>query len=251
MSDLHRLFAAALMAATSAQAAQAADVTVQPAAGSGFVVKDAACANERLRVQESGAITLPGVPGSAAQSTGLCMSVAGQLGPCNSGSGGSGPAYTAATGLSLSGTTFSVAPTYQLPQGCAANQVAQWNGNTWASAGGATLPAGTVNQTLRYDSTNTLVANNLLQAFSDGGLLAGGAEGTGSIPATGAGTRLMWYPARAALRAGYVEGTQWDDLNIGFFSTALGANTVASNIESTAMGQGTTASGNVSSVGGR
>ncbi|MFT3789572.1 MAG: tail fiber domain-containing protein [Rudaea sp.] len=241
--NLTKLCAAIATTLIAGTAARGADVTVQPAAGSGFVVKDAAGANERLRVQESGAITLPGVPASAAQSTGLCISGAGLLGPCAG--GGSGPAYTASTGLTLTGTTFAVAPTYRLPQTCDANQIAQWDGSGWvcASASGATLPAGTVNQTLRYDSTNTAAANNLLQAFADGGLLASGTLSTGSIPAEGTGARMMWYPAKAAFRAGFVDSTEWNDGNIGPYSIAMGRVTTASNSYSTAMGISTMASG--------
>ncbi len=231
-----------------AQTANATDVVIQPSAGSGFVVKDAGGANERLRVQETGAISLPAVPAAPAQSQGLCMSAGGQLGPCS----GSGASYTAATGLALTGTTFSVAPTYRLPQGCAANQVAQWNGTAWAcgSASSAALPVGTVNQTLRYDASNALVANNLLQAFADGGLVAGATPGIGSIPATGVGTRLMWYSARGAFRVGEVIGTQWDDSNVGIDSVAMGFSAVASGQTSTAMGVGTTASGGGSTAMG-
>ena len=239
----------------------AADVSVQPASGSGFVVKNAAGTSEWLRVQESsGAVSLPGVPGAATQATGLCMSSAGLLGPCSS----SGPAYAAATGLSLSGTTFSVAPTYQLPQSCSANQVAQWNGSAWIcanlAAGGA-LPAGTVNQTLRYDGTgNAWAANSELQVFADGGVLAtdaavnaaltGHAEPQGTIPTSGAGVRMMWYPAKAAFRAGFARGTEWDDHNIGFGSIALGDTTTASGPQSAAMGYRATASGYYSTATG-
>jgi hypothetical protein len=40
--------------------------------------------------------------------------------------------YNAGTGLDLSGTTFSVEPTYRLPQSCSMNQIAKWNGSAWA-----------------------------------------------------------------------------------------------------------------------
>ncbi|MDQ7029822.1 MAG: hypothetical protein Q9O62_08615 [Ardenticatenia bacterium] len=39
--------------------------------------------------------------------------------------------YSAGTGLALSGTTFSVAPTYRLPQSCNNGQIAEWNGSQW------------------------------------------------------------------------------------------------------------------------
>ncbi|MBS0583659.1 MAG: tail fiber domain-containing protein [Proteobacteria bacterium] len=109
-------------------------------------------------------------------------------------------------------------------------------------------PAGTANQTLRYDSGNALVANNLLKAFSDGGLLAGGTADTGTIPATGTGVRMMWYPAKAAFRAGRIDGTQWDDANVGATSFAMGYNTVASGASSTALGNFTKASGSYSTA---
>jgi hypothetical protein len=47
---------------------------------------------------------------------------------------------------------------------------------------------------------------------------------TGATPASGAGTRMMWVPAKSAFRAGYVNGIQWNDSNIGEYSFAAGAN---------------------------
>jgi hypothetical protein len=75
----------------------------------------------------------------------------------------------------------------------------------------------------------------------DGSLLFSGA--TGSTPASGGGTRLMWIPAKGAFRAGYAYYDRWDDVNIGTNSTAIGAYTTASGDYSTAMGYETTASG--------
>ncbi len=72
--------------------------------------------------------------------------------------------------------------------------------------------------------------------------------GSGGIPAAGAGTRFMWYPGKAALRAGYVSGVQWDDSNIGNYSVALGYSTTASGGFSMALGANTTASGYISTA---
>ena len=85
---------------------------------------------------------------------------------------------------------------------------------------------------------------------NDGSLLLDGT--TGAIPATGAGTRLMWYPAKAAFRAGVVAGTQWDDGNIGANSTVGGGqNNQAAGLDATIAGGTTnTASGAQSVVGG-
>ena len=156
--------------------------------------------------------------------------------------------YSAGTGLSLDDFTFSVAPTYRLPQGCGANQIAQWKGGQWTcgTMDSNTMPVGAVNQTLRYDASNAVVTNSLMQALGDGGLVAGGVLGSGSIPATGAGTKLVWYPAKAAFRAGNISGAQWDDANIGNFSVAMGNNTVARGDSSTAIGNDVTAGGGYS-----
>ena len=48
----------------------------------------------------------------------------------------------------------------------------------------------------------------------------------------------MWYPKKAAFRAGYVHSDEWNDVNIGEYSVAIGFETKASGIEScVALGQ--------------
>ena len=42
--------------------------------------------------------------------------------------------YTASTGLALSGTQFSVAAPYRLPQACTSGQITAWNGTAWVCA---------------------------------------------------------------------------------------------------------------------
>src|SRR5688500_6325301 len=64
---------------------------------------------------------------------------------------------------------------------------------------------------------------------SDGGVVAMGQLGIGIIPASGGtsgSTRMMWYPFKAAFRAG-VPGDvgAWDDANVGFYTLAGGFNT--------------------------
>ncbi len=90
----------------------------------------------------------------------------------------------------------------------------------------------------------------LAQVNDDAGLLAKGAFGTGTIPATGAGTRMMWNPVTASFRAGHVTGSQWDAANVGDYSVAMGSGTTASGIAATAMGSFTTASGDYSTAMG-
>ena len=68
----------------------------------------------------------------------------------------------------------------------------------------------------------------------DGSVLFDGTMG--ATPVSGAGRRLMWIPGKAAFRAGEVLGTQWDDINVGLRSTAMGFDTTAGGFASTAMG---------------
>ncbi len=75
---------------------------------------------------------------------------------------------------------------------------------------------------------------------------------TGTTPTSGVGTRFMWIPSKAALRAGIItaSGTTWDDANIGAQSIAFGTNTKANGGQSTAFGTLTIASGSMSTAFG-
>jgi hypothetical protein len=77
-----------------------------------------------------------------------------------------------------------------------------------------------------------------------------GGSGTICIPVEGAGTRMLWYPEKAAFRAGYINGTQWDEANIGLYSVAMGQSVRASGDNSVAMGvRSTAANGSSFAVG--
>jgi hypothetical protein len=65
----------------------------------------------------------------------------------------------------------------------------------------------------------------------------------GGTPVSGAGTRMMWIPAKAAFRAGKVLGSEWDDSNIGLNSFASGQGNLADGDNSTAIGIYTHATG--------
>jgi hypothetical protein len=69
-----------------------------------------------------------------------------------------------------------------------------------------------------------------------GGFVAMGSLGIGLIPQQGEGYRMMWHPYRASFRAGGVSGDQWNDSNMGFFSTAFGQNVQAEGNWSIAAG---------------
>ncbi len=57
-----------------------------------------------------------------------------------------------------------------------------------------------------------------------------------NVPISGNGRRMMWYPDKAAFRAGYVADVKWDKENIGNYSFATGYDTKASGNYSIAMG---------------
>jgi hypothetical protein len=69
------------------------------------------------------------------------------------------------------------------------------------------------------------------------GFVAQGTFGSGILPVTGAGTRMLWYSKKAAFRAGHVVSTQWDDVNIGNYSFATGYSVSARGYGSVATGQ--------------
>lgn len=122
-----------------------------------------------------------------------------------------------------------------------------------------------VNSLLSLSASGTYPDNSVhdkerFRIDNDGSILSvvdytGGVNTT--APIEGAGTRFMWYGPKAALRAGQINGTQWDDANIGLYSTAfgenvralgdnsivVGKNSVAANTGTVALGEGHTATG--------
>ena len=90
-----------------------------------------------------------------------------------------------------------------------------------------------------------------LQADTSGGLVAYGKRypSCNVIPAAGAGVRMMWYPCKAAFRAGELTPAStlfWNDNNIGSWSWAGGQSTMASGLGSLAFGYASVASGDYS-----
>lgn len=89
------------------------------------------------------------------------------------------------------------------------------------------------------------VNGDLPSAFTfrpDGTLVSKGVFGTGALQPgeQGAGTRMLWYPGKAAFRVGQVSGTEWNEANIGQFSVAMGKDASADGTGSIAMGEGAT-----------
>jgi hypothetical protein len=96
--------------------------------------------------------------------------------------------------------------------------------------------------------TDTPVASLHVTHLSDGlgnvlfqGSFAGSDDH--NPPIYGSGTRMMWYPAKAAFRAGRVSDTQWDKDQIGEYSAAFGLDARARGNHSFSMGRETEATG--------
>lgn len=95
---------------------------------------------------------------------------------------------------------------------------------------------GTIGFGINNPQTDFHVANN-------NGVLFSGEYGIGNIPTEGPGTRMMWYPAKSAFRAGTVTSTYWNDYLIGHYSFSSGYNTRASGLYSVSFGFNSNASG--------
>ena len=107
------------------------------------------------------------------------------------------------------------------------------DGVIYTSTGGVKFPDGSIQMTASG-------GNN------EDGVVFGGTYGVGTIPAEGDGVRFMWYPGKAALRAGWTQQGFWDDENIGIKSVAFGHATTASGDYSFVTGLWGTAAGNAS-----
>ena len=100
-------------------------------------------------------------------------------------------------------------------------------------------------------NTSALLHINTGFSTTKGFLVTGFYDANSTTPNLITGiSRMMFYPGKAAFRAGWVSGTQWDNANVGNFSTAMGYNTTASGSYSTAMGGNTEAGGDHSTAMG-
>lgn len=89
---------------------------------------------------------------------------------------------------------------------------------------------------LRVNINGGAVFGGEFTGSSTGSNCTSGGSGAACVPIEGAGTRMMWSPEKAAFRAGYINGTQWDDANIGLYSVAMGQSVRASGDNAVAMG---------------
>jgi hypothetical protein len=84
----------------------------------------------------------------------------------------------------------------------------------------------------------------------DGGMLAQGNFGASTIPYTGQGTLMEWYPGKATFMAGFVDGFQWLDGNVGHYDAIFGQDNTVSADYAVSFGQGNVVSGDASIVSG-
>ena len=118
-----------------------------------------------------------------------------------------------------------------------------------------TNTSGTLDQAYDFGGAglgNTITADTgaVLIDGTDG-FVSTGTINSGAIAPSGGGTRMVWNPRKGAFRAGRVTVTQWDDVNIGLYSTAFGINTNASGNQSFAFGNNSIASGAFSTAFGQ
>ncbi|MBS1793557.1 MAG: hypothetical protein JSS81_06865 [Acidobacteria bacterium] len=110
----------------------------------------------------------------------------------------------------------------------------------------ATVSGGDTLVNLKGSFTNPISSSSEFKFFYNGGfVMTGFVRDVGnlggcasSIPATGAGTRFMWFPCRGAVRFGRVPigQTDWDDINMNDFTFAGGNQVRASGYGAFAYG---------------
>lgn len=122
-------------------------------------------------------------------------------------------------------------------------QILVWDGAAWvpqtpSGGGGGTSDHGSLTGLGDDDHVQYLLLDGVRDATD--GFAVTGTPRTGTLLATGPGTRFLWHPAKGALRAGTVAGPVsgfwWDENNIGYESMAIGYNTEASGDFSVALG---------------
>ncbi len=147
-------------------------------------------------------------------------------------------------GLSLSGKASSASTLVSDPANCLTTK--SYVDNTTASAWNINGNSGIVSGNFigTSDASNLSIRTNgieRMQLTSDGSLLLSG--NSGAVPATGAGTRMMWIPSLGAFRTGKASGSEWNSGSVGSQSVAMGYGTLASGAQSVAMGFFTSAYG--------
>jgi|GEM_PF-5419185 len=128
-----------------------------------------------------------------------------------------------------------------------AHQFLGYNGTSWINLGGTPF-----NDTLTrnlYTNGYLVSADNGtgIKMYDNGTIVDSGTYGSGSdLVSSALGTRMIWYPKKAAFRAGFVTGSEWDNVNIGNYSAAFGNGCKASGTDAFAAGLSSQAGGGAS-----
>ncbi len=136
-------------------------------------------------------------------------------------------------------------------------QVLMWNGSVWKNQS-LTKIWNDDGKYVYYDGGENLgigtsTPRGAIEAVAvgDSGFIFRGSFSTGAIDNLGAGSRMTFYPSKAAFRAGYVDADQWDNSNAGNYSVAFGKNNIANGTYTAAFGSGNTASSSACFVTGK
>jgi len=133
-------------------------------------------------------------------------------------------------------------------------QVLTWNqaANAWEAkappASGGTVDHGALTGLTDDDHAQYMLVDGVRNSIN--GFAVTGTLGQGNIPTQAQGARLMWYPAKAAFRAGWTANvTQTEDAVIGLHSIALGKEAGASGESSIALGRSQATGAHASAIG--
>jgi hypothetical protein len=100
-----------------------------------------------------------------------------------------------------------------------------------------------------WEKSGTVIRTRAPTVYATDDFVFGAAQ-LADIVGTDDDNRMFFDKSKGAFRAGGVTAAEWDDANVGSFSTAVGDDTTASGYASFAAGIGTVASGSYSSVFG-
>ncbi len=117
--------------------------------------------------------------------------------------------------------------------------------NTWIAEG-----SNLYNLTRKIGIGISTPADKFHAAIGTGGFLVTGTYSYSEALNTQTGSTMMYFPSRAAFRAGYADASQWSNAKIGEYSAAFGRNTEATGGYSFAFGLSNVASGTQSLAGG-
>ncbi|MGH1386992.1 C1q-like domain-containing protein [Kordia sp.] len=99
-------------------------------------------------------------------------------------------------------------------------------------------------------STTANVTSNRPGTIATDDFVFGSTQLADDINTTDDNTRMFFDKSKGALRAGFAEGTEWDDSNVGLRSIAFGTKNTVSGFQSFAMGTQNTVSGPTSATFG-